>query len=50
MSFWKIMNLVAWGLSILILAVMTRDFIKVEKQRKAEAEMGSKASPEREVL
>lgn len=50
MSLWKIMNLVAWGLSILILTVMAMDFIKVEKQRKAEAEMGSKASPEREVL
>lgn len=48
MSFWKIMNLAAWGLSILILAAMTMDFFKVEKQRRAEAE--AEASPESEGL
>ena len=50
MSFWKIMNLAAWGLSILILALMTMDFVKVEKERKAAAELGSQLSSEREVL
>ncbi len=34
MNFWKMMNLVAWGLSILMLAVMFRDFFMVEKERK----------------
>ncbi len=34
MNFWKMMNLVAWGFSILMLAVMFRDFFIVEKERK----------------
>lgn len=34
MNFWKIMNLVAWGLSIYLLAVMLLDFFRVENEKK----------------
>lgn len=38
MNFWKIMNLVAWGLSIYLLAVMLLDFFRVEKEKKHDME------------
>lgn len=31
MSFWSFMNIVAWGLSACIFAVIVWDFIRVEK-------------------
>lgn len=34
MSFWSIMNLVAWGLCIVLVALISVDFIKVEIERK----------------
>ncbi|GEM_PF-1951775 len=33
MNLWKIMNLVAWGLSLLLLTVMLKDLFRVEKAR-----------------
>lgn len=35
MSFWSMMNYVAWGLCGLFTVLLARDFIKVEKERKA---------------
>ncbi len=35
MSFWKVMNWVAWGLSAFLLCLMLRDFLKVERQARA---------------
>lgn len=34
MSFWSIMNYIAWGLCVLFAYLILRDFIKVEKDRK----------------
>lgn len=34
MSFWSIMNWVAWGLSIWIAVQIIRDVIRVEKERR----------------
>ena len=36
MSFWKTMNLLAWGLSIYLFMLMFLDFFKVEKKRREE--------------
>jgi uncharacterized membrane protein YuzA (DUF378 family) len=35
MSFWSMMNYVAWGLCGLFVVLLGTDFIKVEKERKA---------------
>jgi len=35
MSFWSIMNWVAWGLCALIFILIAIDFIKVEKEHAA---------------
>ena len=32
MSFWSLMNLVAWGLSAYLFIIMVYDFINVEKE------------------
>ncbi len=37
MRFWSMMNWVAWALSGLILLLLISDFIKVERQRKADS-------------
>jgi hypothetical protein len=37
MSFWSIMNWVAWGLCALLTYIIAVDFIKVEKERAAQA-------------
>ena len=34
MSFWSIMNYVAWGLCVLIVVLILKDVIKVEKEQK----------------
>jgi hypothetical protein len=33
MSFWSVMNVVAWGLSAVIVFLFITDFIRVEKGR-----------------
>lgn len=33
MSFWSIMNYVAWGLCVLIVFLIAKDVIKIEKER-----------------
>ena len=45
MNFWKMINRVAWGLSILMLAVMFRDFFIVEKERKISRTENSQKNP-----
>ena len=36
MSIWTLMNGAAWALSAVFLALIARDFIKVERRRRAE--------------
>ncbi len=38
MSFWKIMNLLTWGMSAIIFLWLIIDFIKVEKELKEQEE------------
>lgn len=33
MSFWSIMNYIAWGLCILLIGLILTDFIKVERDK-----------------
>lgn len=33
MSFWGVMNIIAWGLCVFITAVFIVDFIRIEKGR-----------------
>ena len=40
MSFWSIMNVVAWGLSAYLFSVMALDFIRVEKAARAQNRKG----------
>jgi hypothetical protein len=35
MSFWQIMNYVAWGLSACLFFIMAKDFISVEKKEQS---------------
>lgn len=42
MSFWSMMNYVAWGLCALISYLILSDFIKVELARKKEAQNETK--------
>ena len=38
MSFWSMMNYVAWGLCVLFAFLLAKDFIKVEKERAQEGD------------
>lgn len=50
MSFWQIMNYVAWAASALIYLWLVRDFLKTNKENREEILLGSYVEEEIDVL